>query len=116
MEGEREGALVGLVPVLLTVVVGSLTGRLLFLGQLGLRGKDGGEGEEAGGGGDGRQGGLAQAQGHGGHGQGQTLELGQLVSLELLLRTTNTQLKHRGGTDGCIWLSHAHICTYTEGI
>lgn len=83
-EGGRPGGLlIGLVPVVVAVAVGPVAGGLLLLGQLGLGGQDGGEGEEAGRGGDGGQRGLAQAQRKGGHGQGQPLELGQLVSLEL---------------------------------
>lgn len=77
--------LIRLVSVLLAVAVNSVTRCFLLLGQLGLGGQQGGEGEEAGGGGDGGEGWLAQAQRQGGHGQGQTLELRQLVSLELLL-------------------------------
>lgn len=66
-------------------VVGLACALVLF-GQLGLRGKDAGEREEAGAGGDGGEAGLlAEAEGERGHGQRQTLKLGQLVSLELLL-------------------------------
>jgi len=83
-------SLIGLVSVLLAVAVHSLAGRFLLLGHLGLGGQQGGEGEEAGGGGDGGEARLAQAQRQGGHGQGETLELRQLVSLELLLHGTQT--------------------------
>lgn len=77
--------LIRLVSVLLAVAVNSVTRGFLLLGQLGLGGQQGGEGEETGGGGDGGEARLAQAQRQGGHGQGQALELRQLVSLELLL-------------------------------
>lgn len=79
------GRLVRLVSVFLTVAVGGLARALVLLGQLGLRGEDAGEREEAGAGGDGREtGGLAEAEGERGHGQRQTLQLGELVSLKLL--------------------------------
>lgn len=54
---------------------------------MGVVGQDGGEGEQAGAGGDGGQGGRGEAQGQRVHGQGQALELGQVLHLELLLET-----------------------------
>ena len=60
---------------------------------MGVVGQDGGEREQAGAGGDGGQGGRGEAQGQRGHGQGQTLELGQVLHLELLLET-HTGYKH----------------------
>lgn len=65
---ERERQLIGLLSVLLAVAVDSVTRRFLLLGQLGLRGQQGGEGEETRGGGDGGEGWLAQAQRQRGHG------------------------------------------------
>lgn len=83
--GGRTHHLIRLVSIFLAVAVNAFTRGLLLLGQLGLGGQQGGEREEARGGGDGREGWLAQAQRQGGHGQGQTLKLRQLVSLKLLL-------------------------------
>lgn len=54
---------------------------------MGVVSQDGGEGEQAGAGGDGGQGGRREAQGQRGHRQGQALELGQVLHLELLLKT-----------------------------
>lgn len=53
---------------------------------MGIVGQDGGEGEQAGAGGDGRHAGRGEAQGQWGDGQGQALELGQVLHLELLLQ------------------------------
>lgn len=54
---------------------------------MGIVGQDGGEREQTRAGGDGGQVGRGESQGQGGHGQGQTLELGQVLNLELLLET-----------------------------
>lgn len=73
----------------------SLSG-LVFLHSLGLAvgvvGQDGGEGEQARAGGDGRQRGRREAQGQWGDRKGQTLELGQVLHLELLLKHTTYKL------------------------
>lgn len=52
---------------------------------MGVVGQDRGEGEQAGAGGDSRHAGRGEAQGQRGDRQGQTLELGQVLHLELLL-------------------------------
>lgn len=52
---------------------------------MGIVGQDGGEGEEAGAGGDGGHAGRGEAQGQWGDRQGQALELGQVLHLQLLL-------------------------------
>jgi len=64
---------------------------LVLLHRLGLAvgvvGQDGGEGEQAGAGGHGGQGGRSEAQRQRGHRQAQTLQLGQVLHLQLLLET-----------------------------
>lgn len=57
---------------------------------MGVVGQDGGEGEQAGAGGDSRHAGRGEAQGQRGDRQGQTLELGQVLHLELLLQRVKT--------------------------
>lgn len=52
---------------------------------MGIVGQDGGEGEQAGAGGDGGHAGRGEAQGQWGDRQGQALELGQVLHLQLLL-------------------------------
>lgn len=91
---EQGRRLIGLLSVLLAVAV--FTRCFLLLGQLGLRGQQGGEGEETRGGGDGGEGRLAESQRQRGHWQSQALELRQLVSLELLLH----RMTSRHGLDG----------------
>ena len=56
---------------------------------MGIVGQDGGEGEQAGAGGDGRHAGRGEAQGQWGDRQGQALELGQVLHLKLLLERVN---------------------------
>lgn len=82
----EERRLVGLVGVLVAVAVWGVSGALVLLGELGLWCQDAGEGEQGrAGSDDGQAARLTQAQGERGHGQGQSLQLGELVCLKLLL-------------------------------
>lgn len=58
---------------------------------MGVVGQDGREGEQARAGGDGGQGRRGEAQGQRGDGEGQALELGQVLHLELLLQKRTRQ-------------------------
>lgn len=116
--------LVGFVSIVIAVrvdTVGSITGILLFLGEVSVGRQDAGEREETrssgGRGGGGRQGRGGQTQGQWGHRQSQTLQLRELVGLELLLciKHTHTQTytgervsKHMQPTDSEVkWATHA---------
>lgn len=68
------------------MAIRGVSGALVLLSELGLGCQDAGEGKEGRAGGDGGQAArLTQPQGEWGHRQGQSLQLGELVCLKLLL-------------------------------